>query len=130
MHIYSTCHSIILPPLSIINHCSLLMASHCLTCLYIVGFTISALSPFAKEGEQQFFFYYSKSKSSIDSQNQIFLIFISFYQQFTNLLLALNDMVYDPVLGVWVGNPDALKSFAVHPQLITSKTRPDKSKCT
>eukprot|EP00026_Physarum_polycephalum_P003903 Phypoly_transcript_03920.p1 GENE.Phypoly_transcript_03920~~Phypoly_transcript_03920.p1 ORF type:complete len:617 (+),score=140.75 Phypoly_transcript_03920:120-1970(+) len=41
---------------------------------------------------------------------------------------TLNDMVYDPVLGVWVGNPDALKGFAMHPPTITSKTRIDKSK--
>jgi hypothetical protein len=41
---------------------------------------------------------------------------------------TLNDMVYDPVLGVWVGNPEALKGFAMHPHLITSKSRTDKSK--
>lgn len=45
------------------------------------------------------------------------------------LFLALNDMVYDPVLGVWVGNPDALKGFQPHPSLIQSKNRTDKSKC-
>lgn len=41
---------------------------------------------------------------------------------------TVGDMVFDPTTGVWVGNSEALKAFSAQPQLITSKTRADKSK--
>ncbi len=38
-------------------------------------------------------------------------------------------MEFDPVLGVWVGNEEVMKTFAAHqPALIINRNKPDKPK--